>query len=47
MQRPNDQEFQELAKDAKEILENAILDSAEFAAVVRCAIDSKFQYVIG
>ena len=42
MQRPNDQEFQKLAKDAKEILENAILDSAEFAAVVRCAIDSKF-----
>ncbi|MFN5503290.1 MAG: hypothetical protein ACK5AW_14645, partial [Pseudanabaena sp.] len=46
-QRPNDQEFQELAKNAKDILGNAILDSAEFAAVVRCAIDSKFQYEIG
>lgn len=46
-QSPNDQKVQELAKEAKDILENAILDSAEFAAVVRCAIDSKFQYVIG
>jgi hypothetical protein len=45
-QRPNDQEFQELAKEAKDILENAVLDSAEFASVARCAINSDFQHVI-
>jgi uncharacterized protein (TIGR02646 family) len=45
-QRPTDQEFQELAKEAKDILENAVLDSAEFASVARCAINSDFQYVI-
>ncbi len=46
MQRQDDQEFQELAREAKDILENAVLDSAEFASVARCAINSDFQYVI-
>ena len=42
-QRPNDQEFQELAKEAEDILEKAIWDSAEFAAAARCAINANFR----
>jgi hypothetical protein len=43
---PNNHPLQEVAKEAKDVLEKAILDSAEFAAVTRCAIDSDFQYAI-
>ena len=46
IQRPNDQEFQELAMEAKDTLKKAVLDSAEFTAATRCAINSVFQYVI-
>ena len=45
--RPNDQKFQELAKEAKDVLEKAILDSAEYAAAARCAVNSGFQDLIG
>jgi uncharacterized protein (TIGR02646 family) len=45
-QRLDDREFQELAKEAKDILENAILDSSEFTSAARCAINSNFQYLI-
>jgi hypothetical protein len=42
IKRPNDQEFQELAKEAKDTLEKAVLDNAEFASAARCAINSDF-----
>jgi len=47
IQRPHDQEFQELAMEAKDTLEKSVLDSAEFAAAARCAISSNFAYVLG
>ena len=45
--QPKNIELQDLARKAKDRLDAAILDNAEFTAVSRCAIDSKFQYVIG
>jgi uncharacterized protein (TIGR02646 family) len=45
--QPENLELQDLAKKAKDRLESAIFDKAEFTAANRCAIASKFQYVIG
>lgn len=42
-----DAQFQEVAKDAKNKLEEALRDDAEFAAAARCAIQTNFQFVIG
>ena len=46
IKQSSNQELQELVREAKAVLEKAVLDSAEFAGVARCAINSKFQYVI-
>ncbi len=43
---PENIALQNLAREAKDMLDAAILDNAEFTAANRCAIDSKFQYVI-
>lgn len=45
--QPKNIELQDLAGKAKDRLDAAILDNAEFTAATRCAIDSNFQYVIG
>ena len=39
-------ELQQLAKDAKDKLEKAVRDDAEFAAAARCAMETEFKFVI-
>ncbi len=44
---PKNTELNQLVADAKQELEKAVKDNAEFAAAARCAIKTNFQYVIG
>jgi uncharacterized protein (TIGR02646 family) len=44
---PENTELQKLSEKAKDNLEKAVQDDAEFSAVFRCAIQSNFQFVIG
>ncbi|MBF2049614.1 MAG: hypothetical protein IGS54_19990 [Elainella sp. C42_A2020_010] len=45
--RPDDDKFQEQAKKAKDLLERAIQDDAEFSAAARWAIRTNFEFVLG
>lgn len=44
--QPMNQELQALATEAKEVVERALRDHAEFSAASRCAIQTNFQFVI-
>ena len=43
IEHPNNQELQKISDELKMYLEEALSDSAEFAAAARCAIYAKFQ----
>jgi hypothetical protein len=45
LKQPDNDELQKMAGMSKALLEKAANDEAEFAAAVRCAIRSRFQYV--
>jgi uncharacterized protein (TIGR02646 family) len=43
---PKNTALQQLAQKAQKLLEDAIADTAEFAAAARCAVQTNFQFVI-
>lgn len=45
--QPKNTELQELAKEAKKVLEKAIRDDDQFTSASRCAIQTNFEFVIG
>lgn len=45
--KPEDFELQKLAEQAKDKLDKAVRDDAEFAAAARCAMQTNFKFVIG